>query len=207
VAFELLASRSGATGSIPAGGIGEEWYDPIVPFPPAHALIGAGAAELVRGRRPWWLAWTVGAVFSLLPDVDVAVRLATGEWGPVDRSVTHSLLAVAVVAVVVAPVAGMRWSAIAAAAYGSHLAADLLQTQARTSVALLWPWQERGMEPLAHLFPRVPVERGSGMRAAALSLLEPGAIPPLLMETAIGAAVLAACAAVAFVLRRPARER
>jgi membrane-bound metal-dependent hydrolase YbcI (DUF457 family) len=176
-----------------------------VPFPPAHALIGAGAAELVRGRRPRWLAWTVGALFSLLPDVDVAVRLATGEWGPVDRSFTHSLVAVAVVAAVVAPVAGMRWSAIAAAAYGSHLAADLLQTQARTSVVLFWPWQERGMEPFGQLFPQVPVERGSGMRVAARSLLEPEAIPPLLLETAIGAAVLTACAALAFVRRRSAR--
>jgi membrane-bound metal-dependent hydrolase YbcI (DUF457 family) len=176
-----------------------------VPFPPAHALIGVGAAELVRGRRRRWLAWTVGALFSLLPDVDVAVRLATGEWGPVDRSFTHSLLAVAVVALVVASVGGLRWSAIAATAYGSHLVADLLQTQARTSVALLWPWQERGMEPLGYLFPRVPIERGSGMRAAALSLLEPNAIPPLLLETAIGAAVLVTCLAAAFVLRRPAR--
>jgi membrane-bound metal-dependent hydrolase YbcI (DUF457 family) len=176
-----------------------------VPFPPAHILIGAGAAELAGGgvRRPaWWRVWGVAAAFALLPDVDVALRAATGAWGPVDRSFTHSLLAVGVAALLVRGVAGSRWSLIAATAYGSHLMADLLQTQSRTSVVLVWPFQDRGMAPLAHLFPAVPVERGAGMRQAALSLLEPPALAALLIETAIGAAVLLACLAIAAALRR-----
>jgi membrane-bound metal-dependent hydrolase YbcI (DUF457 family) len=176
-----------------------------VPYPPAHILIGIGVAELVRGRlRYRWAVWLAAAGFALLPDLDVAIRAATGEWGPVDRSFTHSLVGVAAVSALVWLAAGPRWSLVAGAAYASHLLADLLQDQRITSVVPGWPFQDRGMVPLAPLFPRVPVERGSGMRQAALSLLEPAALERLLLETAIAGAIFLACLAVAALLRRHA---
>lgn len=174
-----------------------------MPFPPAHLLIGAGTAELARadGALPRGRAWAVGAVFALLPDADIAYRILTGEYAPLERSFTHSLLAAAAVWLAVRLVAGGRWAALAALAYTSHLAADLLQRQARTSVALLWPLQQRGMEPLAPLFPFVPIERGQGVTGAALSLLASPARERLLLETMIGAAVFAALLALALLVR------
>jgi membrane-bound metal-dependent hydrolase YbcI (DUF457 family) len=174
-----------------------------VPYPPAHILIGIGAGTLARGRlRHWWLVWIVAAAFALLPDVDVAIRGATGAWAPLDRGFTHSLLAVAAVWAGVRLLAGSQWALVAGAAYASHLVADLLQSQRRTSVALFWPLQDDRMAPVAALFPWVPVERGSGMRQAALSLLAPEALTRLLLETAIAAGILLACLLLAALLRR-----
>jgi len=154
-------------------------------------LIGAAAAEGVSALTPVprWRAWLVGAAFALLPDSDFAIRILTGEFAPIERSATHSLLATAVVALAVWLLAGRRWAAVAGAAYASHLLADLLQHQPRTSVALLWPLHERGMEPLLPLFPYVPIQRGGGVFGAARSLMREHAFAPLLQETAIAAGI------------------
>jgi membrane-bound metal-dependent hydrolase YbcI (DUF457 family) len=158
-----------------------------MPLPPAHMLLGAAAAEAVTVGTtiPRYRAWAVGAAVALLPDADFAFRLATGNYAPVDRSVTHSLVVLAVVAGFAWALAGRRWGGVAGAAFGSHLVADLLQHQARTSVAPFWPLQQEGMAPLLPLFPYVPVIRGQGGREAALALFQDPSFPPLLQETAI----------------------
>jgi len=158
-----------------------------MPLPPAHMLLGAAAAEAVSVGTPVprYRAWIVGAAIALLPDADFAFRFATGDYAPVDRSATHSLLALMVVAALAWMIGGRRWAAVAGAAFGSHLVADLLQHQARTSVALFWPLQQDGMAPLLPLFPYVPVVRGQGGREAALALVQDPSFPPLLQETAI----------------------
>jgi membrane-bound metal-dependent hydrolase YbcI (DUF457 family) len=153
-------------------------------------LIGAAAAEAVRPTRlPRVGVWMVGAVVALLPDIDIAIRIATGDYTPFERSATHSLVATALVALLAWIVAGRRWALVAGAAYASHLAADLLQDQQRTSVALLWPLQQRGMEPLLPLFPYVHVDRGRGVRSAARSLFEEPSFSAMLGETVIAAGV------------------
>jgi membrane-bound metal-dependent hydrolase YbcI (DUF457 family) len=154
-------------------------------------LVGAAAAEGVSALTPVprYRAWMVGAAFALLPDIDYAYRIATGEFAPIERSLTHSLLATAVVALAVWLVAGRRWAAVAGAGYASHLLADLLQHQRRTSVALFWPLQERGMEPILPLFPYIHVPRGVGVRGAALGLFDDQSFPPLIQETAIAAGI------------------
>jgi membrane-bound metal-dependent hydrolase YbcI (DUF457 family) len=175
-----------------------------MPLPPAHLLIGAAAAEGVTAVTPLrrFHAWVVGAAFGLLPDVDFAYRLATGEYAPIGRSITHSLVATALVALAVWMVAGRRWAAVAGAGYASHLLADLMQHQERTSVALLWPLQAEGMEPLLRLFPHVPFMRGDGIRGAARSLFTEPAFPALLQETAIALGILGAVLLLAWAFRR-----
>jgi membrane-bound metal-dependent hydrolase YbcI (DUF457 family) len=162
-----------------------------MPLPAAHMLVGAAAAEGVDVLTPVprYRAWLVGAVFALLPDIDYGFRLLTGEFAPIERSATHSLLATTVVVLAVWLVAGRRWAAVAGAGYASHLAADLMQHQPRSSVALLWPLQERGMETILPLFPYVPVQRGEGVLAAATSLLQGYRFAALLQETAIAAGI------------------
>jgi membrane-bound metal-dependent hydrolase YbcI (DUF457 family) len=152
-------------------------------------LVGAAAAEGVRTLAPLprYRAWLVGAGVALLPDLDFAFRVLTGEYAPIERSVTHSLAATALVALAVWLVAGRRWAALAGAGYASHLLADLLQHQQRTSVALFWPLHEQGMEPILPLFPYADVQRGDGVLAAARSLFEDDAFAALLQETAIAA--------------------
>jgi membrane-bound metal-dependent hydrolase YbcI (DUF457 family) len=175
-----------------------------MPLPPAHLLIGAAAAEGVTAVSPLrrFQAWVVGAAFGLLPDVDFAYRIATGEYAAIGRSITHSLVATALVALAVWMVAGRRWAAVAGAGYVSHLLADLMQHQERTSVALLWPLQAEGMEPLLRLFPHVPFMRGGGIRGAARSLLTEPAFPALLQETAIALGIFGAVLLLTWVFRR-----
>jgi membrane-bound metal-dependent hydrolase YbcI (DUF457 family) len=154
-------------------------------------LIGAGAAETVGSLTPVprYRAWLVGAAFGLLPDADFAFRILTGEHAPIERSATHSLAATALVVLAIWVVAGRRWSAVAGAGYLSHLLADLMQHQPRTSVALFWPLQAEGMQPILPLFPFAYVQRGGGVLAAARSLFEGYAFPALLQETAIAAGI------------------
>jgi membrane-bound metal-dependent hydrolase YbcI (DUF457 family) len=162
-----------------------------MPLPPAHLLLGAAAAEGVAAVTavPRYRAWAVGAAFALLPDLDYGIRLLTGEFAPIERRMLHSLLATAVVALAVLLVAGKRWAAVAGAGYASHLVADLLQQQARTSVALFWPLHERRMEPILPLFPSAPIHRGDGVIEAALSQLHGFALAALLQSTAIAAGI------------------
>jgi membrane-bound metal-dependent hydrolase YbcI (DUF457 family) len=180
-----------------------------MPLPPAHLLIGAAAAESVHAVTPLprLRAWAVGAAFGLLPDIDFAYRIATGNFAPIGRSVTHSLVATALVALAVWLVAGRKWGAVAGLAYASHLLADLLQHQPRTSVALLWPLQTRGMEPILPLFPYVPAMRGGGVTGAARSLFTERAFPALLQETAIALGIFFAVLVLAGLVRRWTRPQ
>jgi membrane-bound metal-dependent hydrolase YbcI (DUF457 family) len=180
-----------------------------MPLPPAHLLMGVAAAEVVRTAAPLprYRTWAVAAGLALLPDIDYGIRIVVGAWAPLERSATHSLAATLLVALLAWLMAGGRWAAVAGAGYGSHLLADLLQNQERTSVALFWPWQERGMEPLFPLFPRVTFERGEGVRGAALSLFEPPHVYALLLETAIAAAIFAGVFLICHTVRRARGSR
>jgi len=175
-----------------------------MPMPPAHMLLGAAAAELVVAARPLprRAAWAVGALVALLPDGDFAFRLLTGGYAPVQRPMTHSLLALLVFAGLAWAIAGRRWSAVTAAAYASHLLSDLFQHQWSTSVAPLWPLQSEGMAPLLPLFPYVPIVRGEGGREAAMGLLREPSFAPLLQETAIAAGLFCAALLIAGRIRR-----
>jgi membrane-bound metal-dependent hydrolase YbcI (DUF457 family) len=157
-------------------------------------LVGAAAAQAIAARTPLprYQVWAVGAVFGLLPDIDYGIRILTGEFAPIERSAFHSLPATALVTLAIWVLAGRLWAAIGGTAYASHLLADLLQDQARTSVALLWPFQEQGMEPLLPLFPFVPVQRGEGVWGAALGLFQGSSFAPFLQQTAIAAGLFAA---------------
>ncbi|MEX2582974.1 MAG: hypothetical protein WD766_06860 [Gemmatimonadota bacterium] len=70
-----------------------------LPLPSAHLLVGAGAAELARGRSdlPQKSTWIVGGIFGVLPDMDIAVGVALGVGTALHGTVTHALFAVLVV--------------------------------------------------------------------------------------------------------------
>jgi membrane-bound metal-dependent hydrolase YbcI (DUF457 family) len=180
-----------------------------MPLPPAHMLFGAAAAQAVAAPTPLprYRVWAVGAVFGLLPDLDYGIRILTGEFAPIERSALHSLPATALVTLAVWILAGRLWAAVGGTAYASHLLADLLQDQARTSVALFWPFQEQGMEPLLPLFPSVPVQRGEGVMGAATGLFQGTSLAPFLQETAIAAGLFAAVLAVSCSLRKRQSHR
>jgi membrane-bound metal-dependent hydrolase YbcI (DUF457 family) len=143
-----------------------------MPTPVGHALGGlatAWAADLVPGDRRWrtaaapWLVRAGGAttvacaLLGALPDIDL---LFGGH-----RTYSHSLTAVAIVAVAAAIVSawrrlpGLRFTLMCAAAYGSHLLFDWLSVDDHVprGVELLWPFSHAWFISPWSLFP--PTER------------------------------------------------
>ncbi len=157
-------------------------------FPPAHMLVGAGAAEVVRGVAPLprWRAWAVAAALAALPDVDFVIGLAAGRAAAYHGTFTHSAVAVLAVGLLAWRLSGPRWGALAAAGYGSHLLVDLLDDRGRTNVLLGWPFSHTQPLAIAPVFPTVPFEHGEGVRVAFLSLFRPDVFASLVEQTALG---------------------
>lgn len=171
-------------------------------FPPAHALVGAGVAEMTLTvvPLPRWKAWTVAALLAVLPDLDLGFGLLMGRAAAYHGTFTHSAVAVVVVSLVAA-LAGREWGFLAGAAYGSHLLVDLLDDRGRTNVLLAWPFSGEQPDAIARVFPTVPFTQGHGMWAAARSLLTPHVLERLLHQTGVGLLFFLALLAWAALLR------
>lgn len=176
-----------------------------MPFPPAHLLLGAGAAELARGRlgQPSWKVWVVGAMFGVLPDLDTSIYFLLGADAPRHGVYTHNLVAAAAVPLAVGLVAGVAWALVAGAAYLSHLAADLLREGATTSVYLGWPVSSEAWAPLAPLFPVIPFDRHEGV----LALYGTDPVGKLVEQTLIAGAFFALALAISAAVRKLRRAR
>jgi hypothetical protein len=172
-------------------------------FPPAHALVAVGTAELVLAvvPLPRWRAWLVAGSLAVAPDLDLLVGLAMGSAGEYHGTFTHSALAVVVVSLVAAAIAGRRWALLAGAGYGSHLLVDLLDDRGRTNVLLGWPLTYSQPDALARLFPQVSFTHGQGITGALLSLFHQPTAGELLRQTAIGALFGAGLVAWALLIR------
>jgi hypothetical protein len=158
-----------------------------VAFPPAHFLVGAGVAELLRVGTPLprWRSWLLAGSLAVSPDLDFGVGMLLGEVHSYHGTFTHSALAVIVVSLLGA-IAGREWAVLAGAGYGSHLLVDLLDDRGRTNVLLGWPLTLNQPDAIARVFPTVPFEKGEGALHAALSLFQPEVLGPLLHQTAVG---------------------
>ena len=156
-------------------------------FPPAHFLVGAGVAELVRvgAPLPRWKAWVVAGLLAVSPDLDFGVGMLMGDVASYHGTFTHSAVAVLVVSLLGA-LAGKEWAILAGAGYGSHLMVDLLDDRGRTNVLLGWPLTLNQPDAIARVFPTIPFEKGQGVVHAALSLLDPPVLMQLLHQTAVG---------------------
>lgn len=179
-------------------------------FPPAHALVGAGVAELTCAAVPLprWKAWTLAAVLAVLPDLDFGFGMIMGRTAEYHGTFTHSAVAVVVVSLFAA-LAGRGWGLLAAGAYGSHLMVDLLDDRGRTNVLLAWPFSDKQPDAIARVFPIVPFEKGHGLFSAAASLLEPTILGPLVRQTLVGLAFFLVLVGWAWMIRLLAgvRER
>lgn len=175
-------------------------------FPPAHILVGAGVAEVVRAgqRRPpgRMLAWSVGAVLAASPDVDIVLGILLGRGGEYHGTFTHSLTLTVAVGAVAWMLAGWRWGVLAGATYLSHLLVDLLDDRGRTNVLLLWPFTDEQPYAIARIFPPVAFAQGEGPVGAALSLFRPDVFAQLILQTAYGAAFFALLLLLAALVRR-----
>ena len=162
-------------------------------FPPAHMLVAAGVAEVVRGALPLprWRAWTVAALLAVSPDFDIVLGIFTGSAHAYHGTFTHSVMVTAVVGLLGWLAAGPRWGVLSAAGYGSHLVVDLLDDRGRTNVLLGWPFTEERPFAIAKVFPQVPFEQGNGVWSAFLSLFEPESMSRLTEQTLLGAAFFA----------------
>jgi hypothetical protein len=164
-----------------------------MPLPPAHLLVGVGAADLATARTslPRWKVWLAGGAFALLPDMDTGLGILLGRSGAFHGIFTHTPVAVLAVMLATWMVAGRRWAAATTAAYASHLVIDVMEVRQRSSVKPLWPLSEWRLESLLPLFPNVPWERGGGPWAAAFSLFDAPALPWLVAQTLVGAGLCA----------------
>lgn len=117
---------------------------------------------------------TLCGVCGLLPDIDTAtshigrllpeISLAIERrWG--HRTLTHSLAAVLLVALVTLPLTG-QW--LLTLAYASHILLDML-IGGKRGVALLWPLHYRFS--LGHIQPASPSELAIGLLALALVVM------------------------------------
>lgn len=116
----------------------------------AHAAAGYLVYEAARPPGPHRPGLLVAAIaLAVAPDLDFLPGLALGAPGAFHRGVTHTVLAAAVVAAVVALAARLartrrrpwRVGLFAAAAYGSHLVIDLCSADvvAPHGARFLWP--------------------------------------------------------------------
>ncbi|MDQ3556080.1 MAG: metal-dependent hydrolase [Gemmatimonadota bacterium] len=172
-------------------------------FPPAHLLVGFGAAELTRAAYPLprWRAWAVAGVLAVLPDVDIVLGRALEVGFEYHGTFTHSVTTTLIVALVARLLAGPGWALLAASSYGSHLLVDLLDDRGQTNVMLGWPFSGEYAQAFARVFPPVPFEKGGGVVHAALSLLQPHIFQRLLLQTAVGAFFFFALVGIAWTLR------
>lgn len=177
-------------------------------FPPAHFLVGAGVAEVVRVATPLprWKAWILAGTLAVSPDLDFAAGMLAGDIGGYHGTFTHSALAVMVVSLIGA-VWGRGWAVLAAASYGSHLVVDLLDDRGRTNVLLGWPLTLNQPDAIARVFPTVPFDKGAGAVHAAFSLFEPEVFARLAHQTAVGLLFWAVLLGWAWAMRRVARWR
>jgi hypothetical protein len=177
-------------------------------FPPAHALVGAGVAEmtLTVAPLPRWKAWAVAALLAVIPDLDLGFGMLMGRASAYHGTFTHSAVAVVVVSLLAA-LAGREWGFLAGAAYGSHLLVDLLDDRGRTNVLLAWPFSAERPDAIARVFPTVPFTQGHGAWGAARSLLTPPVYGPLLHQTLVGLLFFLALVAWAALIRVIAARR
>jgi membrane-bound metal-dependent hydrolase YbcI (DUF457 family) len=164
-----------------------------MPSPIGHALAGTaiafGAAPALGVRpadtaadaRRLRILTLASAALAALPDIDLAAPYA-------HRTITHSLVATAVVTIIAAVVTGQvtprtawRTTAICAAAYASHLLLDWLavdDTPPR-GLQILWPFSDRWFISGWDLF-RGTARRNlfstASMRANVLAILQEIAI-------------------------------
>jgi LexA-binding, inner membrane-associated putative hydrolase len=169
-------------------------------------LIGAGLAETARAGMkdpppPRWLVWSVAAVLAAGPDADIIIGILRGRGGADHGTFSHSLMAVAIVALAGYGLGGGRWAAIFGVSYGSHLLVDLLDESGPTNLMLGWPFTGARPYSIGKLFPKVPVE-GDGMMDTALNVLRPHALQNLLIQTALAAAIFGALLLCASAIRR-----
>lgn len=186
---------------MPAGGA-------LMAFPPAHFLVGAGVAEMLRVGTPLprYRAWLLAGALAVSPDLDFVVGLAAGRAAAYHGTFTHSVVAVVVVSLLCA-LAGRAWGLVGGAGYGSHLIVDLLDDRGRTNVLLGWPVSLNQPDAIARIFPTVPFQQGEGIAGAAASLLEPAVLEKLLQQTLVGVLLCAGLFAWAGALRLLGRVR
>lgn len=169
----------------------------------AHATAGYLAYEILRPpgpHRPLLLAGAV--VLANAPDLDFLPGLMLGQPFQFHRGITHTFLAVAVLAAFAALIAPRLprpapwggWVVFVAVAYGSHLLVDLvsMDTTPPEGTQMLWPFSDVYLyAPILELrLGELPFDRST--RTTFLqSLVAPEAVAAWAREIALMVAAIA----------------
>ena len=173
-------------------------------FPPAHALIGAGLAEVVTAATPLprWKVWTVAGFLAVSPDLDIAFGLLVGRGAALHGTFSHSIVAVCIMTLAWFAIGGARWALVGGVGYGSHLLVDMLDESGPTNLELGWPFTPAQPYAIGPLFPKVPFTYDEGLRGALLSLLEPPVFARLVQQTVLAFVIFAGLLVLARHIRR-----
>lgn len=152
-----------------------------MPSPIGHSLAGLCGYMVARNNvdppcRGWFLCGTV--TLANLADLDFLAGLLLGDLSAYHHQATHSLLAVAVVILLVGFVAGGRklneigWGLWAGGLYLSHIILDMLVNDPSPpfGVQLLWPFsQAYYIAPITPFARFDYIDPAAGILAAVLS--------------------------------------
>jgi membrane-bound metal-dependent hydrolase YbcI (DUF457 family) len=141
-------------------------------LPIAHATAGYLLHRLDR-RRTGFRGWPRALAFMAianLPDADFLVGFVTGRPGAFHRGVSHTLLAAAVVGVVLGAFSRWRWgdrwlpaSLAFGGVYASHLLLDALTVDVRgpAGAQFLWPFSDAFLIAPVTIFHEIIIDGGS----------------------------------------------
>ena len=107
-------------------------------FPPAHALIGAGLAEVATATRPLprWRAWTLAAFLAVSPDFDIAFGLLVGRGASMHGTFSHSITATVIMTLAWFAIGGGRRGRGGPAGGGAHPLGGMLGGSGGTNLGL-----------------------------------------------------------------------
>ena len=128
--------------------------------PIGHFLIGAAIGAVFSIGDKTRRSIALGAVAAMAADLDFIPGLLLGEPSRFHHAQSHSCafaLLAALLTMLVARNARLRWSLLIGLAYASHLALDLLtfDDSPPQGIPLLWPWSESVFQSPVMLLPNV----------------------------------------------------
>lgn len=129
--------------------------------PLGHALVGAAVGALVAAPASVRRRAAVGVLAALAPDLDFIPGAVLGDPARFHHAESHSLafaLGVAGWAALAGGADRWHWALLAALAYGSHLAVDVLtyDDSPPHGIPLAWPVSAHLFESPVPLLPNVP---------------------------------------------------
>jgi membrane-bound metal-dependent hydrolase YbcI (DUF457 family) len=156
--------------------------------PIGHLLAGAAIGTFLSRGGDVPRTAAIGALAAVAADFDFLPGLMLGHLSRFHHQQSHSImfaLFAALLAMLFAKEARLRWASLVGLAYASHLALDLLtfDDSSPQGIPIFWPWSRAVFQSPVTLFPNVPWGSGFVLSAHNVNLLirELGFLGPIFL--------------------------